>query len=177
MTKQQDIEELMESTYLIRRKVSKRDLGVIKKPKLYPKNNKKDRNYNKGVEVSIDDLKQLSFMLQNLKPLYRNKILLDDSFKNVMQDIMGINENDNLTKQEIDQSIAITVQLLAFCLKSLSKNMPNEFEAPLLEHIRPLNNLIKAIYAHSAKNNLKTPAFSDLIYPIQSDSTESGFAT
>ena len=53
----------------------------------------------------------------------------------------------------------------------------NEFEEPLLEHIRPLNNLIKAIYAHSAKNNLKTPAFSDLIYPIQSDSTKSSFPT
>jgi hypothetical protein len=177
MTKQEDIEELMNSTYLVRNKVSKRDLGIITNPKLYPKNKKKDRNYNKGVETSIGDLKQLSFMLQNLKPHFRNKILQDDSFKNVMIDVMGIGLGKNeMTQQEKDQSISITVQLLSFCLKVLSKNMPNEFEKPLLHHINPLNDLIKAIYAHSAKNNVTIPAFMDLDYPIESDSTESSFS-
>jgi len=168
LTKQSEIEERMEATYIVRKKVSKRDLGIIIIPKYYPKNKKKDRNYNNGVDHSIHDLNQLSFMLTHLKPHYRNKILHSDQFKNVMEQVMdiGVGKFHQYTKEEKDQSLAFTVQMLSFCFKVISLNMAEEFQKPLLNHIRPLNDLIKAIYAHMAKNNETLPPFRGLGYPI-----------
>ena len=168
MTKQSEIEEHMWATYVVRKRVSKRDLGIINIPKYYPKNNKKDRHYNRGVDHSIEDLKQLSFMLTHLKPLYRNKILQSDQFQNVMQQVMdiGVGKFHQYTKEEKDQSLAFTVQMLSYCFKVISLNMPDEFQKPLLNHIRPLNDLIKAIYSHTAKNNETLPQFRELGYPI-----------
>jgi len=169
MTKQSETEECMWATYIVRKKVSKRDLGVIINPKIYPKNKKKDRNYNNGVEHTIEDLKQLHFMLVHLKPLYRNKILHSDQFKNVMAQVMdiGVGKFNEYTKEEKDQSLAFTVQMLAFCLKVIALNMPKEFEKPLVNQMKPLNDLIKAIYSHMKKNNEKTlPPFQDVGYPI-----------
>ena len=168
MTKQSEIEEHMYATYIVRKKVSKRDLGIINTPKYYPKNKKKDRHYNNGVDHSLHDLKQLSFMLINLKPLYRNKILQSDQFKNVMENVMdiGVSKWHQYTKEEKDHSLAFTVQMLAFCFKVISLNMSEEFQKPLLNHIRPLNDLIKAIYSHMAKNNETLPPFRELGYPI-----------
>jgi len=155
----------------VRKHVSKRDLGNIITPQYYPKNKKRDRNYNNGVIHSIEDLKQLSFMLTHLKPLYRNKILESDQFKNVMDQVMdiGVSKFHGMTKQEEDHSLAFTVQMLANCFKVISLNMPKEFQKPLLNHIRPLNDLLKAIYSHMAKNNETLPPFRDLGYPIDED--------
>ena len=168
MTKQSEIEERMWATYIVRKHVSKRDLGIIITPKYYPKNKKKDRNYNNGVDHSIEDLKQLSFMMIHLKPLYRNKILASDQFQNFMQLVMdiGVGKFQQYTKEEKDQSLAFTVQMLAFCFKVISLNMPEEFQKPLVNHIKPLNDLIKAIYSHMKKNNDAIPPFRDLGYPI-----------
>ncbi len=174
MTKQSEIEELMWATYIVRKHVSKRDLGIIITPKYYPKNKKKDRNYNNGVDHSIEDLKQLNFMLTHLKPHYRNKIIHSDSFQNVMQQVMdiGVGKFHQYTKEEKDQSLAFTVQMLAYCFKVISLNMSEEFQKPLLNHIRPLKDLIKAIYAHMAKNNATLPPFRDLGYPIDENMRE-----
>ena len=168
MTKQSEIEERMWATYIVRKHVSKRDLGIIITPKYYPKNKKKDRNYNNGVDHSIEDLKQLSFMMIHLKPLYRNKILASDQFQSFMQLVMdiGVGKFQQYTKEEKDQSLAFTVQMLAYCFKVISLNMPEEFQKPLLNHIKPLNDLIKAIYSHMAKNNETLPPFRELGYPI-----------
>ena len=111
-------------------------------------------------------------MLTNLKPLYRNKILHSDQFKNVMEQVMdfGVSKFYSMTKEEKDQSLAFTVQMLSYCLKVMAENMPVEFQKPLVNQIRPLNDLIKAIYAHMKKNNEKSlPPFREIAFPIVDD--------
>ena len=167
-SKQKQLEEWLEATYIIRRKVSKRDLGIICQSKYYPNSKKKDRNYNNGVEHTIQDLQQLSFMLIQLKPYYRSKILHSDQFKNVMEQVMdfGVSKFHHLTKEEKEKSLSFSVQMLSYCLKVIANNMPVEFVKPLVNHISPLNDLIKAIYANMKKNNKALPPFRDIALPI-----------
>ena len=167
-TKAQDNEEWLDATYLTRRYVSVRDLGVIQIPKNYPKNKKKDRNYNNGVDHSLNDLKQLHFMFVNLKPLYRSKILHSDEFQSMMEQVfdIGASKFHRMTIEEKEKSLGFAVQMLSYCLKVIAVNMPKEFQTPLLHHLRPLNDLIEAIYLHIKKNNKTLPPFSKVALPI-----------
>jgi len=169
--KQKELEEHLEATYIVRKKVSKRDLGIICEPKYYPNSKKKDRNYNNGVDHSLHDLKQLSFMLIQLKPLYRNKILHSNELKNLMQNIMdiGVGKFHYYTKEEKEKSLAFSVQMLNYCLRVIAENMPSEFIKPLVTNMNPLNDLLEAIYSHMKKNNKSLPPFNKMPLPITSD--------
>ena len=59
--KQKQLMDYFESRYLIRRNVSKLDMAIINNSKLFPKNKKKDRHYNNGVDHAKNDLKLLTF--------------------------------------------------------------------------------------------------------------------
>lgn len=170
MTKQNNLEERLEATYLVRRNVTKRDLGIINQPSLYPDFKKPDRNNNYAVEHAKADLRLLDFFLVNMKPRYRSKILQSDEFQNVIKQVMGIgvsNFND-FTKEEKDQSLAFAVQMFSYCLEVMSKNMPTEFLQPLLNQITPLNDLVESIYAYMKKSNEKSlPPFRNVEFPIR----------
>ncbi len=56
--------------------------------------------------------------------------------------------------------------MLAYCLKVIAVDMPKEFQTPLLHHLRPLNDLIEAIYSHMKKNSKTLPPFSKVVLPI-----------
>ena len=163
-TQQKDHEEYLESTYIIRKKVSKHDLGIINQPKYYPKSTKKDRNYNNGVDHAIEDLKLIHFMLVNLKPMYRSKIIHSDHFKSVMEQVMeiGVSKFHKMTKQEKDESLAFSVQMLNYCLRVIAENMPIEFRKPLVTNMSPVNDLLEAIYKHMKKTNKSLPFFKKM---------------
>jgi len=169
MTKQSELEEYLEATYLVRKSVAKRDLGIINQSSFYRNFKKKDRNYNNGVDHAKNDLKLLQFFLVNMKPLYRNKILQSDEFQNVLKQTMdiGVGNFNDFTKEEKDRSLAFTVQLFTYCLEVMSKNMPKEFINPLLHYIEPLNDLVQSIYTFMQKSNEKTiPPFREISFPI-----------
>lgn len=170
MTKQKDLEEWLDSTYLVRRNVSKRDLGLINQPSLYRNFKKPDRNYNYAVEHARADLKLLNFFLSNMKPKYRTKILQSDEFQNVIQSVMDISMTkfSKYTQEEKDNSLAFTVQMFAYCLETMTKNMPTEFLKPLLYHIEPLNDLMESIYQTMKKSGSKDiPPFRQVQFPFK----------
>ena len=168
MTKQKDLEERLEATYLVRKSVSKRDLGIINQSKLYANFKKPDRNYNNGVSHAKNDLNLLHFFLVNLKPRYRLKILQSDEFQNVIRQSMdiGVSNFKNFTQEEKDQALAYTVQIMGYCLEVMAKNMPKEFHKPLNRQIEPLSDLLKSIYSYMAKTNDKLPAFRNIQLPF-----------
>lgn len=168
MTKQKDLEEYLEATYLVHRTVAKRDLGIINQPSLYRNFKKPDRNNNYAVDHAKSELRLLDFFLVNMKPIYRNKILSSDEFHNVIQQSMdiGVSNFKKFTQEEKDQSLANTVQIMSYCLEVMAKNMPKEFVKPLKNQIEPLSDLLQSIYSYMAKNNDKLPPFRDISLPI-----------
>jgi len=168
--KRNALEDHLETTYLVRENVAKRDLAFINKPSNYPNFSKPDRPNNKAVNRAKVDLKLLYFLLVNMKPLYRNKILSSNEFQNVIQSSLniGVSKFNQFTQEEKDNQIAFTVQMMGYCLEVMSKNMPSEFLKPLLYHIEPLNDLLESIYASMEKSGSKDlPAFRKIEFPIK----------
>jgi len=149
--------EYLEAKYLVRKNVSRHDLSVINIPKIYPKNRKKDRHYNNGVEHAIADLRLLSFLLLNLKPHYRLKILKSDEFKNVLEQIfdMGSTKFHSSTKEEKDLELSIALQMLEYSLGVIVKNMPKAFRKPLVNSASPFSDLLYAISEFGRQKNIK----------------------
>ena len=169
--KQKDSMEYLEAKYLVRKKVSKYDLSVINIPKLYPKNRKKDRHYNNGVEHAKADLRLLNFFLRKLKPRYRLKILSSQEFQNTIALIFNLRELgfSKLTKEEKDYALAMASQMLEFSLAVISKTMPVQFQNPLAKASIPFIDLLKAISDFARENKIKgIPAFQkDIIFHPQ----------
>lgn len=160
--------EHLESTYLVRRYVSKLDLGIINNSKLFPENSKPDRNYNNGVDHAKKDLQLLHFFIKHMKPRYRMKILQSDEFNNFIEQVLDIGTTKfNLqTKEEQEHSRAFALQLMNYSLKVMSKTMPPEFTKLLNTAIEPLDDLLRAIYEYSKNNNVKNlPKFRELVMP------------
>ena len=148
----------------MRKKVSKYDLSVINIPKLYPKNRKKDRHYNNGVEHAKADLRILNFLLLNLKPHYRLKILKSDEFQNVLAHVLdlGVTKFYNYTKEENELALSIALQMLENSLGVIVKNMPKEFRKPLVNASAPLSDLLFAISEFARHENIKNiPKFRE----------------
>jgi len=167
--RQKDLMEHLESTFLVRKNVSKLDLAIINNSSLFPKNKKKDRHYNNGVDHTKIDLKLLNFMLNHLKPHYRMKLLSSKEFQNVMTNLLDIDEMKfhKLTREEKERSLAIAVQMLSYCLNVISKTMPKELVPLIVQQIKPLNLTLKGIYKFSKNNNLKDlPPFNEITLPI-----------
>jgi hypothetical protein len=169
---QKILEEQLESTYLVRRNVAKRDLAFVNNSSIYPNESKPDRRNNDCVDHAKNDLKLLQFFLVNMKPRYRQKITQSDEFHNVIKQSMdiGVGNFKNFTQEEKDNSLAYTVQVMGYCLEVMSKNMPSEFVKPLKNQIEPLNDLLQSIYSYMAKNNDTLPPFRDIILPITNKS-------
>lgn len=166
--KQMDLMEYLESTYIIRKSVSKQDLAIINKSELFP-HSKVDRSYNNGVTHAKNDLKLLQFFLIHLKPKYRFQIIQSDEFQNVIQSVLDVSENrfHNLSKEEKDYALTFSIQLLTYSLNVIVKTLPRPFVKPLKESAMPLNNLLEAIYNFSRENNIKDiPQFRKLYFPL-----------
>lgn len=166
--KREALEDHLETTYLVRDKVAKRDLAFINNPSNYPNFSKPDRPNNKAVNLAKKDLELINFFLVNMKPRYRQKITQSDEFHNVIKQSfdIGVGNFKNFTQEEKDNSLAYTVQVMGYCLEVMSKNMPKEFVRPLKNHIEPLSDLLESIYSYMAKNNDTLPPFRDITFPI-----------
>ncbi|AFS82628.1 hypothetical protein NSED_04110 [Candidatus Nitrosopumilus sediminis] len=166
--KGKDLMERLESTYLIRKRVSKLDLGIINDSSYFPENSKPDRHYNNGVVHARQDLKLLEFFMVQMKPRYRMKILHSDEFKNFIESVLdiGVTKFNKQTKEENESSRAFALQLMNYSLQVMSKTMPPEFAKLLNNAIEPLDDLLSAIYEYSKNNNVKDlPRFRELRLP------------
>ncbi|MEX0656594.1 MAG: hypothetical protein WD154_03500, partial [Nitrosopumilaceae archaeon] len=108
--------QYFQSTYLDKEKVLARDLAVINKSEIFPDDHKKDRRYNRAILHAKEELKLLLFFLHNMKPRYRNKIVLSEEFNGVihkMFDIQGFGLSDQ-TELEKKQAIAFALQMLEY---------------------------------------------------------------
>jgi len=70
----------LETTFVMREFVSGYDLAVTKKPSIFRRNRKKDRQYSKCVDHAKADFKLLYFFFNHLKPMYRLRILNSKEF-------------------------------------------------------------------------------------------------
>ena len=149
--------ERLESTYLIRKYVSKLDLAIIQNPDFFPENLKKDRAYNNGVEHAKQDLKMLTYFLRYLQPRYRMKILLSQEFNNVLQDILAVSRTTwhKYTIEERNKALLLAFQLIEFSRHVIQDQMPKEFHEVLVESSKPFVQLVKAISDYGRKDNLK----------------------
>ena len=167
-TKQKKHMTYMESTYLLKKRVSPLDLAIINNPDLFS-NSKQERSYKNGVEHAKEDLKLLDFFLINLRPKYRNQITNSQEFHNMIQQVLdiGVGNFYNMTKLEKESANALAIQLLSYALNVMVRTMPTEFLKPLKDYTIPLNNLLKAIYNFSKNNNLpELSAFREIDFPI-----------
>ena len=160
--------EYLESTYLLRRNVTKLDLGIINKSEYFPENSKPDRHYNNGVNHAKHDLNLLHFFMVHMKPRYRMKILQSTEFNNFIEQILdiGVTKFNVQTKEEKEYTRAFALQLMSYSLEVMSKTMPLEFTKLLNVAIEPLDDLLSAIYDYSKNNNVKDlPKFRELRLP------------
>ncbi len=167
-TKQKKHMTYMESTYLLKKRVTPLDLAIINKPDLFS-NSKQERSYKNGVEHAKEDLKLLNFFLVNLRPKYRSEITNSQEFHNVMQQVfdIGVGNFYDMSKLEKESANVFAVQVLSYALNVMVRTMPTEFLKPIKDNTMPLNNLLNAIYNFSRNNNLKElPMFRELDFPI-----------
>ena len=167
-TKQDEVKEWLEATYLMPIKVTPLNLGIIQNPTIFSKS-VHHKAYKKGVARAKDDLKLLNFFLVNLRPKYRSEITNSQEFHNVMQQVfdIGVGNFYAMSKQEKESANAFAVQVLSYALNVMVRTMPPEFLKPIKDNTIPLNNLLKAIYNFSRNNNLKElPVFRELDFPI-----------
>ena len=160
--------EYLESAYLVRRNVTKLDLGIINKSEYFPENSKPDRHYNNGVNHAKQDLKLLCFFMVHMKPRYRMKILQSTEFNNFIEEVLniGVTKFNSQTKEEQEYTRAFALQLTNYCLQVMSKTMPTEFSTLLNVAIEPLNDLVRTIYEYSKNNNVKDlPPFREFVLP------------
>ena len=160
--------EHLESTYLVRRNVTKLDLGIINKSEYFPENSKPDRHYNNGVNHAKQDLKLLHFFMVHMKPRYRMKILQSTEFNNFIEQVLdiGVTKFNAQTKEEKEYTLAFALQLMSYSLEVMSRTMPVEFTGLLNHAIKPLDDLLRAIYYYSKNNNVKDlPKFRELRLP------------
>jgi len=160
--------EHLESTYLVRKNVSKLDLGIINKSEYFPENSKPDRHYNNGVNHAKQDLNLLHFFMVHMKPRYRMKILQSTEFNNFIAQVLdiGVTKFNSQTKEEQEYTNAFALQLTNYCLQVMSKTMPTEFATLLNVAIEQLNDLVSAIYEYSKNNNVKDlPPFREFTLP------------
>jgi len=163
-TKQKESMEYLETKYLFRKNVSRHDLSVIQSPMYFPKNRKKDRHYNNGVEHAKADLRLLHFFLLHLKPHYRLKILESEEFQSVLDQVIdiGVTKFHSTIKEEKDRELAIALQMLENSLGVIIKNMPKAFRKPLVNAASPLSDLLYSISEFGRQNNIKTiPQFKE----------------
>ncbi len=152
----QDIEiEHLKSTYLVRKYVSPLDLAIIQKPSNFPKNKKKDRHYNNGVNHAKQDLKQLTFFFNHLKPMYRLRILNSNEFNSFIGKILYAQGSFHLqTREEQTRSLKIALQMLEYARVVIKENMPEEFQTVLEESSKPFRNMIKAISTYQKREKI-----------------------
>ncbi len=167
-TKQDEIKEWLEATYLVPTKVTPLNLGIIQNPEVFSKS-VHAKAYKKGVARAKDDLQLLDFFLRNLRSKYRSQITNSQEFHNVIQSLVDIDDmkGQKMSKQEKESANALAMQLLSYALNVMLRTMPTEFLKPLKDHTLPLNNLLKAIYNFSKNNNLpELSAFREIDFPI-----------
>lgn len=160
--------EYLESTYLLRRNVTKLDLGIINKSEYFPENSKPDRHYNNGVVHARNDLNLLHFFMVQMKPRYRMKILQSIEFNNFIEQVLdiGVTKFNKQTKEEKEYTRAFALQLMNYSLQVMSRTMPLEFTKLLNDAIEPLDDLLSAIYEYSKNNNVKDlPKFREIRLP------------
>jgi len=140
-------------------KILPRDLGVIHRTDFYPDDRKKERRYKKGVQRAKNDLKLLSFLIEELKPRYRNQILLSDEFNRVLKKYLGISSESStkLSQKEKDQALVIAIQMLGNSLDLIKKNMPIEFQQSLNNLALPFANLIDSISLYARSRDRTIP--------------------
>jgi len=154
-------EIFLESKYLDSiQKLSSVDLGIIHNANnnvdYYPENKKKDRQYNRGVQRAKDDIRLLNFLVMNLKPRYRHQIFSSGEFVNLIQKYLGIDYfNDNFTREEKDQVLALASQMLINSLAVIKSNMSPEFYGILTQIGKDYFGLIEAISKSSKSGNRK----------------------
>ena len=158
----------MESTYLLKKRVTPLDLAIINKSELFT-HSKVERSYDNGVQHAKEDLKLLDFFLINLRPKYRTQIINSDEFQAVIQQVLdiGVSNFYTMTKEEKENVNALAIRLMSYSLKVIIKTMPKEFLKPLKNTAMPLNTLLKSIYNFSKNNNLtELPQFPEIDFPI-----------
>ena len=158
-------ETLLEVNYLDNiQKLSSVDLGIINNADYYPENNKKDRHYNRGIQRAKDDIQLLNFLIANLKPYYKHQIFQSNEFQNMIQSYLGISYfNDESTREEKDQVLAMASQMLINSLTVIKNQMPPQFSEILKQNGKPFFDLIEAINEFSKVHNIKN--ISDIQIP------------
>ena len=167
-TKQKKHMAYMESTYLLKKRVTPLDLAIINKPDLFT-NSKQERSYKNGVEHAKEDLKLFDFFLINLRPKYRRQIINSNEFQNMIQQVLdiGVGNFYDMTKEEKENVNVFAMQLMTYALKIIVNTTPIEFLKLVKDSAIPLNNLLEAIYSFSKNNNLKElPPFRKMTFPI-----------
>ena len=153
---QKEMIEHLESTYLMRDKVSGYNLAITQKPSIFRQNTKKERHFNKCVNHAKADFKELRFFFDYLKPMYRMRILNSNEFNNFLEKILNPHSSFNLqTKEEQDRSLKIALQMYEFARVVIKENMPEEFQTVLEESSRPFWQMIKAIDAYQKREKIK----------------------
>ena len=157
---QRETEDALKTRYLDPiQKLLPRDLAMFNRPDYYPDDQKKDRRYNRGVQRAKNDLDLLSFLLEMLKPRYRQQILLSDEFNEVLKKYLGISKETSieLTQQEKDQALVVAIQLLGNSLYVIKKNMPIEFHESLNNLGLPFANLVDSISIYARSRDKTIP--------------------
>lgn len=157
--------ERLEATYITRNRVGKRDLAVTEKPDLFHAK-KPDRHFNNCVDHANKDLKLLYFMFNHLKPHYRLKILQGRELQNFLTHVLDLTSKFNeYNKQELELVNAFALQTLSYSANTLGRTMPPEFRKLFNDLVRPLNDLLEAIYENTRKNNKKMEQFHKIGLP------------
>ena len=148
--------EHLESTYIVREKVSGYDLAITQKPSIFRQNQKKDRHFNKCVNHAKDDFRELYFFFNHLKPMYRLRILNSNEFNSFLEKILDPHGSFHLqSKEEQVRSFKIALQMLEYASTVITKNMPEEFQEILDESSKPFRNMIKAISTYQKREKIK----------------------
>jgi len=153
-------EQALKTKYLDElQKLLPRDLGVIQHPKYYPDDRKKERRYKRAVQRAKNYLEFLSYLIELLKPRYRNQILLSDEFDRVLKKYLGVSKETSieLTQQEKDQALVVAIQMLGNSLDVIKKNMPMEFHQSLNNLGLPFANLIDSISIYARSRDKTIP--------------------
>ena len=87
-SEQKKMIEHLESTYLVREKVSGYDLAVTQKPSIFRKNTKQSTQFSNCVDSAKADFKLLYFYFNHLKPMYRLRILNSTEFDSFIEKIL-----------------------------------------------------------------------------------------
>jgi len=148
--------EHLESTYLTREYVTGYDLAVTQKEKIFRKNPKHERQFNKCVNHAKDNFKELYFFFNHLKPMYRMRILNSDEFNSFIEKILYAQGSFHLqTREEQTRSLKIALQMLEYARVVIKENMPEEFQIVLEESSKPFWRTIQAISAYQKREKIK----------------------